>query len=62
MLIYEGRLALVKKTHATVVYGNEVLHGQYVPKKLLTKMGKEFPPELCFTIEIPDSTDGRNRK
>jgi hypothetical protein len=62
MHIYEGRLVIKKKTHATVVYGDGVLHAQYVPKPLLTKFSREFPPELIFTISIPDSADGRKPK
>jgi hypothetical protein len=61
MHIYEGTLAIKKRTHATVVYGDAVLHAQYVPKQLLPKTGKEFPPELLFTIEIPD-TNGKKLK
>ena len=62
MQIYEGRLALTKTTRTTVVYGNADLHAQYIPKTMIQKVGKAFPPELVFTIELPDSSDGKKVK
>jgi hypothetical protein len=62
MKVYEGTLILTRTTTATVVYGNTDLPAQYLPKLMLKKTGKAFPPELIFTIEIPDSTEGRRTK
>ena len=54
MTIYEGILLLKKTTNAMVVYGNEVLAWQYLPKALFKQKGKPFPTEIVFIITTND--------
>ena len=52
---YKGILSLKKTTSKMVVYGNDDLHAQYVPKSMFKGRGKH-PASLVFTLTIPDVT------
>jgi hypothetical protein len=59
MNIYEGRLRLKRTTKKMVIYGNDDLTNQYVPKTMFGKVGGEqYPSELMFTISVPNG-DGK---
>lgn len=52
MKIYSGKLSFKKATKKMLVYGNDQLHAQYVPKSLLKQVGfNGNPPELLFVIK-----------
>jgi len=53
MKIYEGTLRMKKATKKMIVYGNDDLHAQYVPKTMFKHSGKDHPRELVFTIALP---------
>ena len=54
MEIYKGTLTLKKLTSKMVVYGNDDLSAQYVPKSMFRRRGKH-PASLIFTLSIPDT-------
>jgi hypothetical protein len=59
--IYSGTLRLKKKTKGMVVYGNDQLAAQYLPKPLLEKAGlKSPPPAILFVLSIPSEVGSRD--
>ena len=57
MEIYKGTLTLKKLTSKMVVYGNNDLSAQYVPKLMFKSRGQP-PASLIFTLTIPDTGRG----
>lgn len=61
MEIYKGTLVLKKLTNKMVVYGNDDLSAQYVPKSMFKSRGKH-PASLIFTLTIPDTGRGAHNQ
>jgi hypothetical protein len=61
MEIYKGTLTLKKLTSKMVVYGNDDLSAQYVPKTMFKGRGKH-PSSLVFTLTIPDTGKGAHNQ
>ena len=54
MEIYKGNLRFIKTTKKMVVYGDENLPAQYVPKAMLERHGrKDYPDFVVFTLSLP---------
>ena len=63
MEIYKGNLKLIKTTDKMVVYGNESLRAQYIPKEMLEKcVGKRYPDLIVFTLELPTARVTKPRR
>lgn len=53
--IYKGKLTVKKVTKKFVVYGNEDLHAQYLPKAMFTdRKLKKHPPVVVIRILVPN--------
>ena len=57
MEVYKGTLTLKKLTSKMVVYGNDELSAQYVPKSMFKSRGRH-PASLVFTLTIPNNGKG----
>jgi hypothetical protein len=63
MQLYEGRLSLKRTTNKMVVYGNDELKAQYIPKAMLPKeRGREYPEKLNFVISMAPVMRDRDGK
>ena len=62
MEVYKGTLRLIRQTKKMVIYGDENLHAQYVPKAMLRQNGqKDYPDSILFTLTIPSASAKRNK-
>jgi hypothetical protein len=60
MEIYTGTLTLLKTTAKMVVYGNQELRAQYIPKHMFEALGLEdHPAELLFNITVPNDANDK---
>jgi hypothetical protein len=63
MEIYKGRLAAKKLTKRFVVYGNEDLHAQYLPKAMFKgRKLKKHPPVVVIQILLPNPLEVEKRR
>jgi len=61
MQVYEGRLRFHRATKKMLVYGDDVLKAQYIPKALLSKKrNQDFPQELNFVISAGEPKADRD--